>query len=908
MNRLFTFTCLCLAFVGSTAVAQNANDDGLTIQAQSLASALREFSVRTGLQIGYAAELADGKATDGVEGIGDPETALDTLLASSGLEHRFVNDSTVIIRETAVTDDAGGDREPKSASPTPVLMAQNQTAPRSRRSSSRSESRNAGEEGKPEGEALEEIIVTGTTLRGVENPTVPILSFDREDIALSGATTVEDFLRTIPQNFASETQLSADSANPNNARNNFTQGTTVDLRGLGAGSTLTLLNGRRMTASGNTSNVDVNVLPLGLIERVEVLIDGATAVYGSDAVGGVINFITRKDYEGFDISARYGTVAEGSGEDVAVGAAGGFNWSSGGAFIGADYQERTPLLVAERDFVDIDVARDGATFGSDMERFSVGGGLHQDLGSKFRIGVDALLSDLTSVASQVFPAFENTNRSEQEATFANVRFEYDINDDFTASVFVDYGRNEADTSIVNAAFGDFEFFNNFENELLASEVRVSGSLLDVPGGAVSFSVGGLYREEKYARATFNTLVPDFVLTTDGDRDIIAGYAEFLVPIFGEPNALRFVQKLELSIAGRYEDYSDFGHSLDPKIGFHWAVTENFALRTSYTEAFRAPDLESLHEPQSFSVQARPVSLFTSTALTLPEPGGVDPFGNPAIITLSPIGGNPELSPESATSWSTGFAYSPYFIDDLVIRANYFRIEYEDRLEAVNLFDPIQDPAFVSLVDIPPSLTEVEGVFARAVAGEFELFNLANASPEEVQAILRSGFQNIALRDISGFDVNVNYSTESKFGRVAAGVNMTYFLDYIAQVTDLAPTSEQVNTLYRPIDLRLRGNVSWSGNGFTAFTAVNYTDGYRNNIDPDVANTIESWTTVDLTFAYDTGNRFGSRLADSLRLGISITNLLDEDPPFVATEDGLNFDTANANPYGRQFTVTLSKAF
>ena len=746
---------------------------------------------------------------------------------------------------------------------------------------------------------IEEIVVTGTNIRGVENPTVPVLTFDKDDIDLSGAATVDDFLRTIPQNFASETQLTAESGLATEiGTRNRTQGTAVDLRGLGPGSTLTLLNGRRMTVTGEGTQVDINVLPLGAIERVDVLTDGASAIYGSDAVGGAINFVTRRDYEGFDINARYGTVTEGSREDFGIGAAGGFKWGSGGVFAGLDYQQQKPLLVEERDFIDLSRAREGATLGSDSDRYSIAGGVNQNLGASTRFGVDILYSDLTNESFSLTEFNPVRAKSEQSALFINSRLEYDLTSDIIASVFFDYGRNKVANSRLTpngSALPSVEF----ENESYVYEGQLSGQLLDISGGPVSFSLGGLYRTEELARR------PDGVSDIATDRDVAAVYTEVLVPIIGDKNSLPFAQRFELSFAGRYEDYSDIGDSFTPKIGAYWALNEDFSLRASYSESFRAPDLTSLNAEEIFAISGFPSSSFTAVNAPTPLPNA--PFPG-AIFIILPNGGNPNLGPESAKTWSAGFTYEPQFVDGLTLQGNFFDIQYIDRLEGVGILDTIQDPAFAGFVDIPPDLDFIESIFARAATGDLQLSNFFGASPQDIQVLFRSGFQNIAERDVSGFDITANFTRDTDLGRFSAGANASYFVDYIARPTAISTSTEQVDTLYRPVDFRLRGSLAWSKDAFTAFAAVNYTDNYRDNPDRSISNSIDSWTTVDMSFAYDASDKISNAIISGTRFGVSITNLLDEDPPFVSTPFGLNYDSANANPFGRQINLTLSKSF
>jgi outer membrane cobalamin receptor len=153
---------------------------------------------------------------------------------------------------------------------------------------------------------LEEVIVTGTRIkrRDFESPS-PLVTVSREDLEFSGQPTLEEYLNKLPQ------------MQPVTGRslNNGSDGTAVlNLRGMGPGRTLVLLNGRRVAPSGTGSAVDVNNLPSVLIDRVEIITGGASTVYGSDAIAGVVNFITRKDFEGLSIEGGYNVAAEGDAD------------------------------------------------------------------------------------------------------------------------------------------------------------------------------------------------------------------------------------------------------------------------------------------------------------------------------------------------------------------------------------------------------------------------------------------------------------------------------------------------------------------------------------------------------------------------------------------------------------------
>jgi iron complex outermembrane recepter protein len=166
----------------------------------------------------------------------------------------------------------------------------------------------------PEAVQLEEVVVTGSRIRRKDlNTPAPVTVLSSEQVTSSGKVSIGDFLQTLPeQGGAINTQV-----------NNGGDGTTeVSLRSLGSQRTLVLLNGRRMVAGGTSAGatVDLNSIPTAAIERIEILKDGASAVYGSDAIAGVVNIITKRKLNGTEASAYAGTTSQGDGTiyDLAV--------------------------------------------------------------------------------------------------------------------------------------------------------------------------------------------------------------------------------------------------------------------------------------------------------------------------------------------------------------------------------------------------------------------------------------------------------------------------------------------------------------------------------------------------------------------------------------------------------------
>ncbi len=200
-----------------------------------------------------------------------------------------------------------------------------------------------------EPQALEEVIVTGTLLRGLENPIgTEMISMDAQQIQATGAMSTTQILQSIPQN------NSFNSLQYSTAAANVITTNRPNLRDLpqttGASSTLVLLNGHRVVGMGVTStSPDVDIVPPALLQSVEIVPDGGSAIYGSDAVAGVINFITRRDFEGVEIDAKYGNGDHYNATDASVTA--GFNWDSGSTYLGYNFASRDALSGDNLDWV-----------------------------------------------------------------------------------------------------------------------------------------------------------------------------------------------------------------------------------------------------------------------------------------------------------------------------------------------------------------------------------------------------------------------------------------------------------------------------------------------------------------------------------------------------------------------------
>lgn len=197
--------------------------------------------------------------------------------------------------------------------------------------------------------ALREVIVTGSRIRRIESETAsPIFTLNRDAITASGVTTMGQLVQKVPSISGAATNTAVNNGGGDGA-------STVELRGLSDERTLVLLNGRRVVgiagSSGATGGaVDINQFPVNLIERVDVLKEGAGAIYGSDAIGGVVNFITRKDFDGLELNYDYGQSGKGDGGRDNVSIAWGTHSDRGSMVISASYNKQDSISAGDRKF------------------------------------------------------------------------------------------------------------------------------------------------------------------------------------------------------------------------------------------------------------------------------------------------------------------------------------------------------------------------------------------------------------------------------------------------------------------------------------------------------------------------------------------------------------------------------
>ncbi len=852
------------------------------IPSQPLSSALLELGRQMRLSVAAPSELMDDRIAPALKGEFTSSDAFEKILAGSGLSFEFVQSDAVRIYRKQRADLLPG-RTPGEA-----------------------------QEDRPD-----RVIVTGTNIRGAESAS-SLDVYTSRDIAATGAVTTEQFIAKLPQNLGRTSQYGAGAT----AEANYDSVTSVDLRGLGVGTTLTLLNGRRMALSNSGQSADVSLIPASAIERVEVLTDGASAVYGSDAIGGVVNFVLRRDFKGAETRLSYGGVTNGGMRQGDASETLGTGWGTGNGLLSYAYHSASALDRTERTY---SAPAGPGTLTPYDERHNLFASLEQDLGDRLRVSLDLgggtrKVKNRGTNFSTLSPLFSNrsTYRSTTDQSFANLALNYEISGDLNAEVSATYSKVDIDGALAVLFFNRNPQRTNRGNYSTSDEQRdvmakLDGVLLALPAGPLRFSAGGGVLEEEFTGYSPLTGVQGAGVL--GRRSPYV-FGEVFAPLISADMNMPFVRNLSLNLAARYTDYQDdsrpaldrdFGDSTDPRIGVLWSPFQGLDLRATYGTSFRAPFLTQL-DPSSGIHYLGVASI-----------GGV-PGSYLAIAGAS----DPDLSPETARTYAWGFRFAPDALVGFEISGSYYNIDYTDRIGVAPFggLDPFTTPNLLpDLIYRPPSAAFIEEQLTNSPL----LFNGTSVSLTDPHAaaatlyatpdfwIYDTRFKNLAVSKTDGFDLAIRQSLATDVGDIQLGANITHILAYKQKGSPSANTLTAIDVPGQPADWRGRAYASLATGAFNGTLSVNYVDGYVNPSIPTAPQPVSDWLTVDLNLAYQISAGAPGE-ARGPRLSLSVQNLFDEEPPRLNTGARSNlvspigFDPANANPLGRFVTVGLSQVW
>lgn len=916
---------LLSAIVGATlALATcNANADSapgqrpvaLAIESMSLASALDKWAQQSGFQIFVQDwELTKGLAAPSLKGTFTAQAALEQLLAGTSLTYVWLSEKAVSIRKRAPqTVPAALQRtglEGQQHSP-PIAKFSGDDAGGGAATYPRSESasREGGGEPNSHTERLEEIIVTGTYIRGAAPVGSPLKIYSREDMDRTGAATVEQFARTMIENFSN---MDA-TANYSSSATRYAHlsdasifgGSAFNLRGIGASSTLTLLNGNRIAAGGFGGEItDTSLIPLSAIDRIEVMADGASAIYGTDAVAGVVNIITRDDFDGAETSVRYGAATDGGAAQRVASQLLGMSWNAGNALLNYEYNKQDDLDVSQREYL----PDQGGPYSLLPEngRNSVFVAASQEIGSTTKVDVNALYSDRETTGRlhqhSAFFVSDASSRADVKQSGGSLAIGQELAGDWIAKLSGNYSEvrqslsDRTTSSLFNALVA-----READTEVIGGDLSVTGTLVQMPAGGLKGAFGMGSRQEKFDNlvAASQELFGMTFSTSSGipgiTRRVKSAYAELLMPVVRNAD---WAEQLDLSAAIRYDDYSDFGSSTNYKLGVAWSPIIGLRLRSTYGTSFRAPLLKDVGANVASSVGF------------LSDPGSPTGFIN--VLFLG--GGNPELRPEESDSYTVGFDIQPQAIPQLSVAATYFDIDFRNRISSPSVsINPLFDPLAQPFITRDPPLADAQAYFD---SPGFE-GDPTGQGPSAVRAIFDARRANMAATKQSGVELTTAYDLATRYGRLAFNISAQRLFNNDYQVVSIAPYVELLNRFAQPPKWKGRAGAAWAQAGFNASLSINYTNSYTNGLGattntPGSDQSIDSWTTADLYFSYTVPTSVQA-LGD-LTIALSATNITDEDPPFadipavltLPDQRVLPFDAANASPLGRYLSLSIAK--
>ncbi len=869
-----------------------------------------------------------------------------------------------------------------------------------------------------------DIVVTGTLLRGIAPVGSNTISVSQATIESVAPVSGNALLATLPQitNYFNNVPVSDLAIAVNQIQ--ISRPNIRNLSGNNAASsaTLVLVDGHRLASVGvNQASIDPDLIPIGAIERVEVVADGGSSTYGADAVAGVINFITIKRFDGIKVGGHYG-IADNYYEWDAN-ATIGKEWENGSIFASYSYSKNDRIFGRDRDFIrnvnygalpyvgqdlacaapnlavntiftpanftisSVNYAAPGfaanttnrcdnsedASRVPSAERHGALVGLNYSFGDSTTLDARAYygrretsaLSTLTAAAAingnnpfaaSALPAGVVLSEG-VVATRASVNFsfapllgvstaranttleEYGAR----AEITQDFGENFQVRALANFSRSDSSYFlerpnqarlnaasapssnvgrtaaNTFnplnvgsnnaalvadildnviagqtKDEIVQLRLIGEGKLFELPAGDVRVAAGYEYVHDKLERR-FQSDIRVGALGTfplvPYTRNVNSVFGEIVAPIIarGDGGAM-----LTLSASGRYDKYSDFGSTTNPKFGFTFEPVKNFKIRGSYGTSFTAPT---------------PVDQLGSLANTLSSFPFVPfvPAGGPAPLsgannTIAFQGSRANLGPQSADTYSLGFDATP--TRGLNISATYYQVKFSDTLRT-----PTANAGI--FVDFPNNvLYNVNGLtndqITTFLGASPQLTNLLTGlAGGRVTEVVDFRVGNFGIIEVKGIDASLNINHETGFGSIDLGVNANIELNRDLQASSTSLPTAPLNK--EAPSLRLRATTGITAGGFRGQFTWNHTSGFDivATASTPVQNSVAGYSTFDAFFKYDVR---GEGVFKDLSFTLNVNNIFDKNPPVLFRNNPNEFGYANGFTLGRLFKIGISKKF
>jgi len=847
---------------------------------------------------------------------------------------------------------------------------------------------------------LEKVEVTGSHIPRTEiESALPVQVITREAIERSGSTTVAEMMA----------QVSANILGMNDRISSLGAGvpglSSVNLRGIGSGSTLVLLNGRRVANYAfDGGAVDVNSIPLSAVERVEILKDGASAIYGTDAIAGVVNFILRKDFQGLEATAYGGWTEHGGGNQAQATVTAGYGDLAKdrfNVFATLSYQRDQALANIARPYTRTGFLPDEGIVGLSAHTFpanifSKGDFSNPTYASGCAPPSSLPLGDIAACGFDFVPLVNAIPPVERWGVFARGAFQF--NADHLLFAELGYLRNEMTIKAApmpvsqfttttgdpllypeggpyyptafaqaNGISGDLNLFyrtipfgprgtdvatsawravvgaegtaagwtyaaaltysrnqqsenytsgwvsmprlieafatgliNPFgpsgpDGDALPAGTQLSGEahtatgttvqfdvngskeVWNLPAGPLAIALGGEARRERLDNqfASFITsgelggLASQPVAAT---RNVGSLFVESIVPI---------VKTVEAQLAARYDHYSDFGGTTNPKVALRWQPLPTLLLRSSWGTGFRAPTLYDVYTPQ----QAFTVDIFPPPD----DPVRCPVTGSPQdcnVFFPTATGGNPNLQPEKSEQFNAGVVWEP--VKGLSLALDYWKINKNNYIGQLTA-----DAIFANFAYYEPT---------NIVRGPVESDHPSLPGPIKTVLLLN---ENLGHLRTSGFDVDVNWrGPVTSVGRLGFALNGTYVSTWEIQQADLTYVSGVGRLAVGGPVPRWRhyASMNWDCGPWGATLAQTFQSGYEDANITDVPRPPRRVSPYDI---WDVQGRYAGFANTTIVLGIK--NLMDRAPPFTNGRPA-GWDASYADPRGRLFYARLTYTF
>lgn len=834
-------------FATAPAFAQTPSRFSFHLPSQPLAASLRAVALASGRSIGGSTELVGRKVAPAIDGTFTAKEAVEALLVGSGLRARVVGTAFVI--ERADTS-SSLDLSPAST----------------------------------EGE----VVITGSRIRGAPVSS-EIIKLDRAILLDTGKSTVAEALRTLPQNFGGGQNPGVGFNVPATSGEDIGGGSSVNLRGLGSDATLTLLDGRRVSYNAAHQSVDISAIPFNAIARIDVVPDGSSALFGSDAVAGVVNVILRRDWDGLEMSARVGGSTDGGNFEQQYSATGGRTWAGGGLLLAYEYGSNSRITDDQRSY---GASRPGLTVYPELRHHNALATFRQDLGSGLSVNIDGLFDKRWE--NQAYPLNFAGDLSVSKATFFSVAQSFGVSPSliwtapagWEATLAGTYGQDKVlyggidyEGSVGTDAGSGF-YRNRAENIELAG----NGPLFDIGEHAAKLAVGVGYRRNSFIRFTSNNS-QDIRQAQRSDY----AFGELSLPLLA--GAEGAANLLTASAALRHEHYAGIASVTTPKLGLIFSPSRDFDIKGSWGRSFRAPTLYEQYTPQaSYLIGAGSVG------------GGAFPAGSTAILLT---GGNPHLKPERSSNWSATLDAHPRPVRGLDLALTYFAVEYTNRVVTPiqSFATALSDPVNASRITLNPS-SAAQSAFIAGAGSFIDITGGGGYDPSKVIALIDDSSVNAGRQHVHGIDLLANYSSEIGAGTLSLTGDASY-LHSNQRIAAGLPLTPIAGAIFNPPHFRGYASASWKQGVLTLSADATYIGPVRDARSTEPIH-VRGMTPVDLTIRVQRPS--GRGLLDGLDLTLSGQNIFNAKPARIATTLFYDtpYDSTNYSPFGRVLSVTVAR--